>query len=191
MCMWALQNVVQIILSDSGIFSSSPPRDLLGGLCNFRKTDCWLWKWWSDVLGTLKRWWESILQLERTWFLGCPLGIQCKSLITFEIGPRFVSCYFVSWLFVLMLHCDVEDKVCIFCSCFCCESNENRVGEIVPIFIHSHDETIEFFLSSGCSGLFFWFSTLVEGTPSKGMKFLLTMELPSQNPTFDVNDVLP
>lgn len=27
------------------------------------------------------------------------------------MGPLFVSCYFMPWLFVFLLHCDVEDKM--------------------------------------------------------------------------------
>lgn len=91
------------------------------------------------------------------------------------------SCFTVMW----------RTKCFILCSCFCCKNNENRMVEIFSIFMHSHYEVIEVLFLKWMLWTILWLPTLVEGTPSKGMKFQLTMEIPSQNHSSDVNYVLP
>lgn len=65
------------------------------------KQECWLWKWWCDGLGTCERWSESISQHERDLILRVPIEDPIEVIDNFWNRSLLVSCYFMSWLFVM------------------------------------------------------------------------------------------
>lgn len=153
----------------SGKISSSPPRDLQDGLHNFRKTRVLIVKmvmWWTRNL------WEMVRIYFAAWkdlILRVPIENPIEVINNFWNRSFFVSCYFMSWLFVFMLLCDVEDKCCILCFCFCCESNENRMVEIISCVYILIMKTLRFFSQVVALDCPF----LLKGHPAKEWNFWL------------------